>query len=110
MTSWAEGQMTRGRESSLNSSNSEIGNMTPIGIPLSNLRPGQRGTILRIGGNRTVRRRYMEMGFVRGEDVLVERVAPLGDPIEYLIKGYHLSLRHADAGHIMVQVNDEHSS
>ncbi len=83
--------------------------MTQVGIPLSNLRPGQRATILRIGGNRAVRRRYMEMGFVRGEDVLVERVAPLGDPIEYLIKGYHLSLRQADAGHIMVQVSDEHS-
>ena len=45
----------------------------------------------------------MEMGLVRGETVLVERVAPLGDPVEFLVKGYHLSLRRSDAWHIEVQ-------
>jgi ferrous iron transport protein A len=45
----------------------------------------------------------MEMGLVRGETVLVERVAPLGDPVEFLVKGYHLSLRRSDARHIEVQ-------
>jgi Fe2+ transport system protein FeoA len=46
----------------------------------------------------------MEMGLVNGETVLVERVAPLGDPVEFLVKGYHLSLRRSDARHIAVQL------
>ncbi len=71
-------------------------------IPLSQLGPGQRGTIVRVGGNGQARRRYLEMGFVRGEVVHVERVAPLGDPVEYRVKGYHISLRRADAQNILV--------
>lgn len=71
-------------------------------IPLSQLAPGQRATIVRVGGNGQSRRRYLEMGFVRGEVVHVERVAPLGDPVEYRIKGYHISLRRADAQNILV--------
>jgi ferrous iron transport protein A len=74
--------------------------------PLSQLCPGQRATIVRIEGNGQVRRRYLEMGFVRGETVDVERVAPLGDPIEYRLKGYHISLRRADAQNILVDSSD----
>ncbi len=70
--------------------------------PLSQLCPGQRATIVRVVGNGQVRRRFLEMGFVRGETVDVERVAPLGDPIEYRLKGYHISLRRADAQNILV--------
>ena len=75
-------------------------------VPLSGLEPGQRGTIVRVGGNRNVRRRYLEMGLVRGETIKVEGIAPLGDPIEYLIKGYHLSLRREDAEHILVNCDN----
>jgi ferrous iron transport protein A len=46
----------------------------------------------------------MEMGLVRGSDVRVERVAPLGDPIEIKIKGYSLSLRKEDAEKIEVEI------
>ena len=74
-----------------------------IKLPLSKLVPGQLAKILRVDGNRIARLRFMEMGFIRGETVLVERVAPMGDPIEYRIKGYHISLRRADAQYIMVQ-------
>ena len=70
--------------------------------PLSQLCPGQRATIVRVGGKGRVRRRSLEMGFVRGETVNVERVAPLGDPVEYRLKGYHISLRRADAQNILV--------
>jgi DtxR family Mn-dependent transcriptional regulator len=69
---------------------------------LSQMQPGQRATIVHVGGQSAVRRRYMEMGIVKGETVHVERIAPLGDPIEYLIKGYHLSLRRAEADQITV--------
>jgi len=46
----------------------------------------------------------MEMGLVSGETVLVERVAPLGDPVEFFVKGYHVSLRRDDAWHIEVRI------
>jgi Fe2+ transport system protein FeoA len=42
------------------------------------------------------------MGIVKGETILIERHAPLGDPIEYLIKGYHLALRKEEANQIDV--------
>ena len=73
-------------------------------IPLSQLGPGQSAAIVRVGGNGQVRRRYLEMGFVRGEIVYVERVAPLGDPVEYRVKGYHISLRRTDAQNILVEL------
>ena len=73
-------------------------------VPLSQLGPGQRAAIVRVGGNGQTRRRYLEMGFVRGEVVHVERVAPLGDPVEYRVKGYHISLRRADAQNILVEL------
>lgn len=79
-------------------------------MPLSHLKPGQRATILHVGGHGPVRRRYLEMGFVRGETILVKRVAPLGDPVEYVVKGYNLSLRRADADRILVQPTEEEQS
>ena len=74
------------------------------GKRLSDLGPGQRARILRVGGRGRARRRFMEMGFVRGETILVERVAPLGDPVQFFVKGYHVSLRRGDAWHIEVQM------
>ena len=74
------------------------------GTQLSELAPGQRAKIVRVGGRGRARRRFMEMGLVRGETILVERVAPLGDPVEFFVKGYHLSLRRNDAQHIQVRL------
>lgn len=74
------------------------------GTHLSDLVPGQRAKIIRVGGYGRARRRFMEMGLVSGETVLVERVAPLGDPVEFFVKGYHVSLRRDDAQYIEVQV------
>lgn len=71
---------------------------------------GQRATIVRVSGEKTARRRLLDMGLVTGETVLVERVAPMGDPIEVLVKGYHLSLRKQEASQIFVEVQHEHTS
>ena len=68
------------------------------------LRPGQKATISRINGASALRRRFIEMGIVKGETILIERHAPLGDPIEYLVKGYHLALRKEEANQIEVVV------
>ena len=73
--------------------------------PLNELNPRERGKIVRVGGRGTIRRRFLDMGLVSGSDIEVERVAPLGDPIEVKIKGYHLTLRKEEAANIKVEVN-----
>jgi Fe2+ transport system protein FeoA len=49
------------------------------------------------------RQRLVAMGMVKGVTILVQKVAPLGDPVDYMIKNYHLSLRREDAKNILVQ-------
>lgn len=75
---------------------------TADSLPLHLLPPGSCATIVRIGGAAALRRRCMEMGIVRGELIRTERIAPLGDPIAYRVKGYTLSLRREDAARIEV--------
>ena len=76
-------------------------------VRLGELPPGGVGTIIRIGCGRLLRRRLMDMGVVAGTSVQVERVAPLGDPIEIKIKGFHLSLRREEAEDIFVEVPED---
>jgi len=69
---------------------------------LSELLPGEKGVIVRIIGPTTLRRRLMDMGLVRGTEIEVLRKAPLGDPIEFLVRGYYLSLRKEECDHVYV--------
>lgn len=71
-------------------------------VVLSDLREGQTAVIERIGGNGALRRRILEMGIVRGAEVYVEKYAPLKDPLELIVKGYHVSLRVEEAANITV--------
>ena len=73
-------------------------------LHLHQLKPGQKATIIHIGGPSALRRRFVEMGIVKGETILLERHAPLGDPVEYFIKGYHLALRKEEAAQIEVSL------
>jgi Fe2+ transport system protein FeoA len=50
----------------------------------------------------TIRQRLLEMGFIRGARLRVEKLAPMGDPMELVIKGYHLSLRRDESACILV--------
>lgn len=72
-------------------------------MKLSELRQGQSATVVRVGGNGAFRRRLLEMGFLRGTDIYVEKYAPLRDPIELILKGYHVSLRVEEAAHVEVE-------
>lgn len=72
---------------------------------LSNLKPGQRARITALGAAGPMKRRLMDMGLLAGSEVLVEKVAPLGDPIEIRIRSYHLSLRKAEAEGVAVEVS-----
>jgi Fe2+ transport system protein FeoA len=69
---------------------------------LSEMKKGQVGTITRIGGANSLRRRILEMGLVKGSEVYVEKYAPLKDPLELIVKGYHVSLRVQEASQITV--------
>ncbi len=76
---------------------------TDTATTLNLLRPGQRCKILRLGGEPHIRRRLMDMGLTPGAEIEVERLAPLGDPIEIEVRGYHLSLRKREAAGIAVE-------
>lgn len=69
---------------------------------LKSLNPGESGTIIMIKGKGPIKRRLMDMGIVRGSEIKVEKVAPLGDPIEVKIKNYSLTLRKEDAENILI--------
>jgi Fe2+ transport system protein FeoA len=71
---------------------------------LSELQPHQKGKVVKVRGQKDLRRRLVDMGFVAGSDFQVERVAPLGDPVEIKIKGYHLTLRKEEAANVEVEV------
>ncbi len=75
-------------------------------IPLSELSTGQEGIVVKIRGQGALHRRLLDMGLVTGERIKVERAAPLGDPTEFTLKGYHLSLRKEEADGIIVEVNN----
>ena len=72
-------------------------------IPLSNLKKGDRGVIKELSrGDLSLK--LLEMGFLPGETVVIDKVAPLGDPISVKIGTYLLSLRKDEADAVMVQV------
>ena len=76
----------------------------PVKI-LSELKPKEKGKIVKVGGKGKVHRRILDMGVVSGTPVEVQRVAPLGDPIEIRVKGYNLTLRKEEAKNILVEVD-----
>ena len=73
-------------------------------MTLRDLKPGHKARISKIKGRGGVNRRIMEMGVTPGAVVEIERVAPLGDPIDVKVKGYHLSLRKEEAAGIIVDI------
>lgn len=74
-------------------------------IRLSELKPGQEGVIKEFLSNELFLK-LMEMGCVPGEKIVLEQVAPLGDPISVIVAGYHLSLRINEAEHIYVELSN----
>ncbi len=73
-----------------------------MAVPLCNLKVGEKGIIQKMNFKGAIRQRLLAMGLVIGETILVKRVAPLGDPIDFVVKGYDLSLRKSEASEILV--------
>jgi ferrous iron transport protein A len=69
------------------------------------MKPGQGG-VIREFNNNDIFLKLMEMGCVPGETILVEQIAPLGDPISINVAGYHLSLRLDEAKDILMDVTN----
>ena len=64
---------------------------------------GQRGRIVDVTGDDAVSVRLMEMGLTDGEEIELIGFAPLGDPVEFLIRGYRLSLRKSEAARVTIE-------
>ena len=73
-------------------------------MTLDKLPLGQEAVITAVGGEGVLRCRLLDMGLIPKTRVRVEKVAPLGDPLELRVRGYSLSLRKEDAGKIEVEV------
>lgn len=71
---------------------------------LATLKPGDRARITRIGVTGPLKRRLMDMGVLVGEEIVLTKIAPMGDPFEVNIKNYCLSLRKSEAEAIGVEV------
>jgi ferrous iron transport protein A len=71
-------------------------------MKLSELRQGDRGTITAFQ-SAELQLKLMEMGCIPGEEIVVEQIAPLGDPISIRVAGYSLSLRKSEASEIIVE-------
>lgn len=69
---------------------------------LSQLKPGESGTVTALHGVGAIHQRLQEMGVIEGTRLEVIRVAPFGDPIEISVQGYHLSLRKAEAALVQI--------
>ncbi len=72
---------------------------------LNNVKPGETVTLVKYHdtGDVDLRRHLLGMGFVKGAEITIKKVATLGDPIEMTIKGYDVCLRKEEAKHIEVQ-------
>ena len=71
-------------------------------MTLDQLKPGESGIITVIGGEGALRRRLLDMGLTPKTKITVQKVAPLGDPIELFLRGYVLTIRHEDAAKIQI--------
>jgi Fe2+ transport system protein FeoA len=72
---------------------------------LHQLAPGKCGRVVSVGGDPSLRRRLLEMGLCTGTPVQFIRKSPLGDPLQFRLRGYHLSLRAEQARHVTVELD-----
>lgn len=76
-------------------------------MTLNELKVGQSAVIVAVGGEGTLRNRLIDMGLIPHTKLTLRKVAPMGDPIEILIRGYELTLRLEDAANITVEITEE---
>jgi len=72
-------------------------------MTLKDLKIGKSGIVLEVGGEKALRRRLLEMGITPRTVITIKKAAPMGDPVELLLRGYVLSLRLADLEKITIK-------
>jgi len=75
-------------------------------MTLSKLGIGKSGRVLTVGGEKVLRRRLLDMGITPRTLITVKKAAPMGDPIELLLRGYVLTLRLEDAEKITIEMEE----
>ena len=78
-------------------------------MKLNELQIGSTATILSVGGEGALRQHFLDMGLIQGTEVTVVQYAPMGDPMEFQVHGYELTLRLDDAAQIDVELIDRKS-
>jgi len=73
-------------------------------MTLKSVQPGHRVIVQKLTGHGKVKRRLMDMGIIPGTEMELQKIAPLGDPLEVKFKGYNLSLRREEADMVVVEV------
>lgn len=76
-------------------------------MTLNDLKVGESGVIRAVGGEGALRLRLLDMGLIPRTAVMLQKVAPLGDPIQIQIRGYELTLRREDAQKIELVSGEE---
>ena len=72
-------------------------------MTINDLQIGQQGVIKTVGGEGSLRLRFLDMGLIPGTTVRLQKVAPMGDPIQIQVRGYELTIRREDARQIAVE-------
>ena len=75
-------------------------------MTLRDIKVGKTVTVIKLTGEGAIKRRIMDMGITKGVEIYVQKLAPLGDPIEITVRGYELSLRKDDAEMIEIEYAD----
>ena len=70
---------------------------------LLNLKPGEKGLVLRVEAEMGLKRRLRDIGFINGAEVMLLHISPSGDPRAYKIKGAVIALRNIDAKNIIIR-------
>lgn len=72
-------------------------------LTLKDVKVGKTVKVIKVQGEGAIRRRIMDMGITKGVEIYVRKVAPLGDPIEVMVRGYELSIRKDDAQMVLIE-------
>ena len=72
-------------------------------MTIDDLKIGQSGVICQVGGEGPLRLRFLDMGLIPGTQVLLQKIAPMGDPIQIQLRGYELTIRREDARKITLR-------
>lgn len=71
---------------------------------LSELKPGERGVVVKTHGEGWTRKRLLDMGVTKSAEVVFKKKAPLGDPVQVQLRGYELSMRKSEADLVEVEL------